>query len=689
VSWVSPRAIVSRRVPLARFLYANLEGYRSRLVIGIVMTIVQVFSELLVAFPLKFILDKVINHRNPSFPFADALIRQFDHLGSSASLMHGETHTQVGVIAFSATMLIACGLLSAALTHGQLRLAARIGTSSSARLRARLFDHLQRLPLEWHGRQRTGDLVQRLTNNIADIQKLVTDGLVDLLAGALTLLGVMIVMLLVNWRFTLLSMVIVPAMFATVLVYTRNIKAATKRAARIQGQIGDVATEDMRAIIDVKSFTLEDRESEHFGRYTERFRESAWRAGFLQSQFTPLVMALIAISQVTIIGVGAYVATGHSVAIGSFVIVPAHTLTLGTLTVYLTYLKLLYQPMRDLSKLATLASTASSGAERIQEVFDQAPELVGVRADETDERPRTVTRLLRYGRVIALPPTGSRRASRPPAELRGEIVFRDVLFGYEPGRPVLMGIELSVPAGGRLALVGLSGSGKTTTVKLIPRFYDVWSGAVEIDGVDTRSYPLEVLRGNVSMVLQDAVLFEGTIRDNIALGRPHADDAEIIKAARQAHIDSTIAAMPEGYATEVREHGKNLSSGQRQRIAIARAILRDAPILILDEPTANLDVEAEVEVMHAIDTLIGGRTVITISHRLSTLGHVDEILVLSEGRIAERGSYRQLKKRGGTFAWMLEEQHRYSPERMAVEQRAAAPRAGRRDAHVGPRAHRR
>jgi ABC-type multidrug transport system fused ATPase/permease subunit len=268
-------------------------------------------------------------------------------------------------------------------------------------------------------------------------------------------------------------------------------------------------------------------------------------------------------------------------------------------------------------------------------------------------------------------------------------VFRDVLFGYQPGRPVLVGIDLGVPAGGRVALVGLSGSGKTTTVKLIPRLYDVWSGSVEIDGVDTRAFPLDVLRRNVSMVLQDAVLFEGTIRDNIALGRPEANDADIIEAARRAHIDSTITAMPDGYASEVREHGKNLSSGQRQRIAIARAILRDAPILILDEPTANLDVEAEVEVMHAIDTLIGGRTVITISHRLSTLGHVDEIVVLSEGRIAERGTYRQLKRRKGIFRWMLDEQHRYSPERIDAAARATPARGQRRDVHAASRTERR
>jgi ABC-type multidrug transport system fused ATPase/permease subunit len=611
------------------------------------MTVGQVVADLLVAFPLKFILDKVVDNKNPSFPFAYTLIAPFDHLSVAPHVAPGD-HTKIGVIAFSTVLLIVCGLLSAALTYGELRIAARVGTSCSARLRCRLFDHLQHLSLDWHGRQRTGDLVQRLTSNVADVEKLVTDGLVDLLAGTLTLLGVMLVMLVINWQFTLISMVIVPALFATVLGYTRRIKSETKRAAKIMGQVGDVGTEDMRAIIDVKSFTLEDRESTHFNRYAERLRGASWNAGRLQSQFTPLVMILVTVSQATIIGVGAYVAIGHSLSIGSLMIVPAATLTLGTLTVFLTYLKLLYQPMRDLSKLATLASTASSAAERIQAVLDQPPEALG-------ESP----------------------SRRPTSRLRGEISFRDVLFGYEPHQPVLSGIDFEVPAGGRLALVGLSGSGKTTTVKLIPRFYDVWSGSVEIDGRDARAYPLDVLRNNVSMVLQDAVLFEGTIRDNIALGRPDASDAEILQAARQAHIDDTIAAMPDGFASEVREHGKNLSSGQRQRIAIARAILRDAPILILDEPTANLDVEAEVQVMHAIDTLISGRTVITISHRLSTLGHVDEIAVLSQGRIAERGTYRQLKREDGIFAWMLREQHRYNPEHIDDAPRSASTRTRR------------
>ena len=221
-----------------------------------------------------------------------------------------------------------------------------------------------------------------------------------------------------------------------------------------------------------------------------------------------------------------------------------------------------------------------------------------------------------------------------------------------------------MPPGRRVALVGLSGSGKTTLAKLIPRFYDIWDGTISIDGVDTRNYPLETLRRNVSLVLQDSVLFEGTIRENIALGRDDAGDEEIITAARLAYIHDHIAALPNGYASQVREQGKNFSSGQRQRLAIARAILRDAPILILDEPTANLDVEAEGEVMRAIDRLVVGRTVLMISHRLSTLGNVDEIVVLQKGRIVERGTYSTLRAARGVFAGLLDEQSRYSAERL-------------------------
>jgi ABC-type multidrug transport system fused ATPase/permease subunit/pSer/pThr/pTyr-binding forkhead associated (FHA) protein len=617
---------------MVRFLFRNLKGYRLLVVIAITMTFAQVGATILLAFPLKIILDKIVNHRDPNFPFLDSIFGFFDRFGTTQGLHHGEVHTVLGVILFSACAIIVLGILSAILSYIELYLAAYIGQNLSARLRKQLFGHLERLSLDWHGKQKKGDLVQRVTSNIADIEKLVTDGLVDLMAGALTIAGVIIVMVLVSWQFTILSIVIVPALSLVVIGYTSSIKSASKKASKAAGQVANVATEDIGAITVLKAFTLEEREAIRFKKYVGKNRAAGLRAGGLQAQFTPIVAILVAIGTAILIGVGSYVASGNAFHLW-FLTIPAGALTVGSLTVFLAYLSQFYQPMRDISKLSNLYNSAASGAERIQEVLDAAPEVV--------ESAATASY---YG----------------PTKLKGDIAFENVVFSYSPNRPVLKGINLHIPAGKKVALVGLSGGGKTTLVKLIARFYEIQQGSVRIDGVDSRMYPLGILRQNVSMVLQDNVLFEGTVRENIEIGKPGASMEEIIDAAKKAYVHDTIMSMPDGYETEVREQGKNFSGGQRQRLAIARAILRDAPILILDEPTAALDVEAEAEVMHALDKLVVGRSVLMISHRLSTLGNVDEIIVLKDGRIVEQGTFKDLKRKGGVFAQLLEEQNRYN-----------------------------
>ncbi len=631
---------------MSRFLYRNLRGHRALVGLAVFLTFVQVGADILSAFPLKWILDKIVNHSDPVVPLAGGLLYRFDPLGTRNGLNLGEVHTQMGVIAFATFALLTLSLLSAGLSYLEGIIAAHVGQTLSSRLRVRLFEHLQRLSLEWHGRQRTGDLVQRITGNILDVERLVTDGLVDLLGGTLTLIGILVIMTMLNWQFTVLCMCIVPAMFLIVLRYTLAIKRASKTKARAAGQVAEIATEDIRAIIEVKVFTLEERESRHFQGFSQRLRATGWRMGRLQAEFSPIVGVLIAISSAAIISVGGWMAAGHGHAfgIGPFFIADG-TLTTGSLTVYLSYSKQLYQPMRNLSKLMNLYSNAGAGAARIDEVLNQPAEV-----------------------------TEARTPYHGKSRMRGALCFRNVVFGYDPGQPVLTGIDIEVPPGRRIALVGLSGSGKTTLVKLIPRLYDVWEGRVTVDGRDVRDYPLDTLRQNVSLVLQDSVLFEGTVRDNIAVGRENATDEEVMQAARMAHIHDEIMALSDGYGSQVREQGKNFSGGQRQRLAIARAMLRDAPILILDEPTANLDVEAEGEVMRAIDRLIADRTVFMVSHRLSTLGNVDEIIVLQGGRIVERGSYTTLKKAGGVFAHLLEEQSRYSAEKMARGRDRRPPR---------------
>jgi ABC-type multidrug transport system fused ATPase/permease subunit len=615
-----------------RFLYTHLAGQRARVAVAIALTFGLVSTDILTAFPLKFILDKVAHHQDPAFPLAGAVLDRLDGLGGRDELLATEAHTQLAVIALAGAMFLVLSLLNALMTHLQLRIAATTAQNLGRRLRTGVFAHLERLPLDWHGRQRTGDLVQRITGNVADIEKLVTDGLVDLLSGILTLVGIVVVMALLSWQFTVISMVIVPPLFVIVLRYTLAIKKAAKTTSKAAGHVAEVASEDLTAIAEVKGFTLEQREEENFARHADRQCAAGSRGGRLQSEFSPLVLVLLAVGNATLITIGGWIAAGHGHRFGlGPLTVPAGAVTVGSLTVFLAYSKLLYQPMKNLSKLMNLTSSAASGAERLQEILDEIPEMVEpVRAYRGNER------------------------------LRGEITLDGVVFGYASGAPVLRDVDLHVAAGRRIALVGLSGSGKTTLVKLIPRFFEAWAGSVRVDGIDVEDYPLDVLRNNISLVLQESVLFEGTVRENIALGRPDATDEEVAEAARKAHIHDTIAALPGGYGAHVREGGKNFSGGQRQRLAIARAILRDAPILILDEPTASLDVEAEAEVMRALQTLVRGRTVLMISHRLSTLGSVDEIVVLDQGRIIEQGSYRELSRAGGMFARLLEEQNRYS-----------------------------
>jgi ABC-type multidrug transport system fused ATPase/permease subunit len=612
---------------MIRFLYRNLEGQRWLVAVAITLTFVSVACDVLMAFPLKFVLDKIVDHRDPEGFLVGSLVSGFDRLtGADPSTTGGPS--QLGVVLFAGALALTLGGVGALASFVELRIATRIGQETGARLRRRIFLHLEHLTLSWHGRKRIGDLVQRITGNVTDIEKLVTDGLVDLLSGILLLLGILAVMLSINWQFTVLSMFVAPPMFAVVLLYTRWIKKASKETARAAGRVAQVGTESINAMAEIKAYTVETWMAFLLQRQSENQCRAGLRAGRRQAEFSPLVLILVTISNVVIITVGALVAGGQGESYSVlFLTIPTGSLTIGSLTVFLAYSKLLYQPMRDLSKLMLLGSTAASAAERIQEILDEPRE--------------TVHPLVTGG---------------PSPEPRGDLVIEHVVFGHGT-EPVLRGVDLEIKVGTRLALVGLSGAGKTTLARLLPRFYEPWSGRITLGGADIRSHPLDELRRNIALVQQDSILLEGTIRDNIALGRLNATDGEVRAAAEQASLHDTIARLPAGYYTKVSEQGRNLSTGQRQRIAIARAFLRDAPILILDEPTASLDAEAEAEVMSAIARLTAGRTVILISHRLSTLDDVDAIAVLGQGRITECGTYAQLSSAGGPFARLLARQN--------------------------------
>jgi ATP-binding cassette subfamily B protein len=381
---------------LARFLYGKLKGYRFLIAFAIILTFAEVGTDILTPFPLKFILDKFTleKHPNPVFPGANALLGFFKQFNPQND----------GVIAFSIAMIIALGLLGAIISYIQLYLASLIAKNLTVRLDQQLFDHLQYLPLSWHEQeQRQGDIVQRITGNIPDIEKFVADGLVDLLAGTLTIVGIIAVMLLVNWQFTLLSLVIIPLLFATVLLYTRSIKAATKKEKKVEGEIGNIATEAMAEITEIKAFTLEGFMSSLFKGHLSDKLKHGMRAGSLQAQFTPLVTLLVAIGTAIITGIGAYVAAGQTFTLGVLTI-SAQAVTFGTLILFISYLKQLYQPMRDLSKLTNLASSATSGAERIQEVLSQKPEDLLISPD-----------------------------SKEPARFAGTITYKHTFFSYKKG----------------------------------------------------------------------------------------------------------------------------------------------------------------------------------------------------------------------------------------------------------------
>src|SRR6266705_5499652 len=379
---------------MTKFLFRNLKGYRWLVVIAIIVTFLAVGCEIVAAYPLKWIPSKVGNGGNdPScnYQFLNPILDKFDIPLFDPSLQLDKTqppvqpgitqcpispgdpnpqliishHSTNGVIIFSVLVLIVFGTLAALLAYVDLYLAAYIGQNLTARLRNQLFEHLQRLSLDWHGKQKKGDLVQRVTGNVADVEKFVTDGIVDLLGGLLTIIGIAAVMIFLSPLYTLIALAIAPALLMITLGYTKNIKVAAKQAAKATGQVSDVATEDINALTVIKVFTREEKEAVRFGSYVDKNKRAGLRAGWLQAQFTPLVTLMVILGTAAVIGIGGYVASDIPFSIGPFTIA-AGSVDIGTLILFLIFLKLLYQPRRDLSKLATLATTAISVTQRIQ-----------------------------------------------------------------------------------------------------------------------------------------------------------------------------------------------------------------------------------------------------------------------------------------------------------------------------------
>jgi subfamily B ATP-binding cassette protein MsbA len=568
-----------------------LRPYRWRLRLALCALAASVVADLAQPWPLKLIVDSVLGHH----PLPAA---------APGWLRHGSADTRVGTLCGA---LLAIALIGGLLTYLGTYWSQSIGQRVTFDIREAVHDHMHRLSLAYHHTQHPGDLANRLTSDVERIQDVVISVVVNMATSVLTLVGMVGLMFYISWHFALLALATAPLLFATVYSYTRRIKWSSRDARKQEGRVAAMVQESLSGIQLVQAYTREDFELERFRREASGSLEAGIRATMLQSRFSPLVDVLTAFATVIVLWVGA-----HEVLSGQ--------LTIGLMLVFISYLNGAYRPMRQLSKMSYIISRGTAAADRLNEVMSTAPSL----------------------------PVAS--SPHRPEKVRGAVTFDHVSFKYPlGGDAALRDVSFTVLPGQKLALVGPTGAGKTTIASLIPRFYDVASGAVRVDDVDVRKWDPDALRGQISLVLQDTWMFQDTVMENIRYGRPSASDADVLLAAAQANVDEFAARLPDGYETLVGPRGATLSGGQRQRIAIARALLRSAQILILDEPTSGLDPRSEQLVLDALRRLMAERTTIVISHGAAPVLDADEILVIESGRISERGTPAELQADGERY----------------------------------------
>jgi ATP-binding cassette subfamily B protein len=571
-----------------------LKAHRGTLFIALIAAIGEGLADLFSPWPLKVVVDAVVKpHPLPAW------------LSRLVGIAAGQD--PVAIVRFAAVAALLIAALGACCSYVQKKSTTTVGQWVMHDLRRSVYSHIQRLSLAYHDQSRTGDLISRVTSDIDSVQSFIASGLLDTLVNCLTLIGMVSVMLWIDWRFTLIALSVAPVLFLVAFRYTRLIRKSSREVRKKEGEIVSTIQEVLTSIRVVKAFGTEEYEQHRLEEQSLESVEMSLRARSMKAKLTPMVGMIVACGSSLVLWYGARM-------------VFAGALSAGSLVLFISYLGKMYKPMQDLSKMTDSYSKAAVGYERIQEILNAEGDVGDVRH--------------------------ARRAPR----FRGLIEFDRVTFGYEPDRPVLSDLTLRIEPGQVAALVGPTGAGKTSIIGLIPRFYDPSSGVIKIDGQDIRSFKQKSLREQISFVLQDTVLFHSTVWHNIAYGKPDATRAEILKAAEMANAHEFIEKMPLGYDTVVGERGLTLSGGQRQRIAIARAIIRNSPILILDEPTSGLDAGSEKLVFEALDRLMEGRTSIVIAHRLSTIRNAGVIFVVDGGAVAECGTHDTLVNAGGLYA---------------------------------------
>ncbi len=580
---------------MQKLILQLIRPYRGTLVIIFIAMLVETVMSLAAPWPLKIVIDNVAgNHKLPVW------LR--DVLGP---WLNTENKLHLALLAGVATVVIA--VIGALASYIDNYFTESAGQYVAHDLRIRVFHHLQRLSLGYYNSQKISTLLSIITTDVQTIQGFASSSTLDIFVDMLTILSMLVLMFWLNWDFTLIALAVTPVLLLFVSRFKRAVKKATRQVRNQQAEIVSVVQQGLESMQVIKAFDGQKSQEEQLTAVSQATVDAALAARRVKSLLSPMVAITVALCTAIVLWRGS-------------LLILTGAMTVGALTVYLSYLSKFFKPVKDLATTTNAIAQAAVGVERIRTILD-TDEIIPERADAIE-----------------------------PRNIKGEIVFNHVAFQYSENTPILTDVSFHIKPGELVGIVGPTGSGKSTVVSLIPRFYDATGGKVVIDGHDVRDYKLHPLRDQIGYVLQDTVLFRGTILDNIAFGRPSATRAEIVEAARLANAAEFIDLMPNGYETMVGERGLTLSGGQRQRIGIARVLVRNSPILLLDEPTAALDTESERLVIDALERLMKGRTVITIAHRLTTIRDADQIIVISGGVVAEHGTHDELLRLNGIYA---------------------------------------
>ena len=579
---------------LMRLVLQQVRPYKKWLLLIFLAMLTGSLVDIATPWPLKIIIDNVIG-RQP-------LPSWLSWIGESSA-----TESKMNLAASAAIILVVLTIIGAVAGYISSFFTESVAQYVANDVRLKVYHHLQRLSLEYYDTHQIGKILSTITTDVSTMQDFVSTTLLSILIDAMTIVGILGLMFYINWTFALIAVAVTPFLLIFVFRFKKAVKKSVHEVRKDESNMMAVLQQGLESVRVVNAFGTQDVEEDRLKKASMETVQAALKTRRLKALLSPVVTIIVTLCIALVLWQGS-------------ALVLAGFMTVGALTVFLSYLSKFFSPVKDLAKMTNAVAQATVALERIQQIL------------ETDA-------------IIPQKPGAIK-----PEKFKGEIVFENVAFGYNHETAVLKNVNIKIESGQRIGICGPTGCGKSTVASLIPRFYDPVTGRILIDGTDITDYTLDGLRKQIGFVLQDTVLFYGSVGENIAYGKPGATKEEIINAAKLANAEEFISKMPHGYNTLVGERGLTLSGGQRQRIGIARAIIRDSPILILDEPTAALDTESEKIVMDALEKLMAGRTVITIAHRLSTIYDSDKIIVIRDGEIAEEGNHEELLIRGELYA---------------------------------------